>query len=69
MEEVLTYREQNIEYKGKRIRCIHMEDKFPVPDGTEGTVTSVDDVGTIHVKWDNGSTLGLVQGVDRYQFV
>lgn len=69
MEEVLSYRQQNIEYKGKRIRCIHMNDEYPVPDGTEGTVNHVDDLGTIHVNWDNGSTLGLVQGVDRYQFI
>ena len=26
----------------------------------------VDDVGTVHVRWDNGSTLGLVPGEDRW---
>jgi hypothetical protein len=29
-----------------------------VPPGTEGTVTFVDDLGTVHVDWDSGSKLG-----------
>jgi hypothetical protein len=36
---------------------------------TQGTVDFVDDTGTIHVDWDNGSTLGLVPGEDQYRFV
>ena len=32
--------------------------------GDEGTVFHVDDTGTVHVKWDCGSTLGMVYGVD-----
>lgn len=56
----------NTEDKGKRIRCIKMYDEYPVPEGTEGTVDYVDDIGTIHVHWDNGSTLGLVKDVDKY---
>jgi Domain of unknown function (DUF4314) len=28
--------------------------------GTLGTVTLIDDVGTVHVKWDDGRALGLV---------
>lgn len=39
---------------GTRIELISMEDPFhPVPSGTKGTVTFVDDMGTIHMKWDN----------------
>ena len=30
------------------------------PSGTIGTVTCVDDIGTIHMMWNNGSSLGLV---------
>lgn len=33
--------------------------------GTKGTVRSVDDTGTVFVRWDNGSGLGVVYGVDR----
>ena len=32
--------------------------------GMLGTVTHVDDIGTIHVAWDCGSSLGVVFGVD-----
>jgi len=33
-------------------------------EGCKGTVTSVDDIGTIHVAWDCGSSLGVVYGED-----
>ena len=54
---------------GDRIRLIHMEDKFAPPDGTMGTVTDIDDIGTIHVNWDTGSTLGLVPNVDKFEIL
>lgn len=45
-----------------------MDDPYtPVPPGTRGTVAAVDDVGTIHMKWDNGRTLGVVPGVDQFR--
>lgn len=34
--------------------------------GDEGTISFVDDLGTLHVRWDSGSTLGLIPGEDRY---
>lgn len=34
--------------------------------GDTGTVLHVDALGTVHVRWDNGSTLGLVPGVDEW---
>ena len=39
-----------------------MDDIQAVPAGTEGLVRIIDDVGTIHVKWRNGSGLGLIPG-------
>jgi hypothetical protein len=36
-----------------------LDDNEHVPAGTRGVVTFVDDLGTVHVRWDNGSTLGL----------
>lgn len=51
---------------GCRVELVHMED--PLNDrlipGCQGTVVAVDDIGTIHVQWDCGSSLGVVYGVD-----
>lgn len=44
---------------GTRVKCIYMDDPDAVPPKTEGTVLFVDSLGTVHVKWDNGQTLGL----------
>ena len=54
---------------GTRIRLNSMDDPWhPIPPGTEGEVDFVDDIGTIHMKWDNGRLLLLrerCQGKDR----
>ena len=52
--------------KGTRIELIHMDDTQAPPDGTRGTVIGVDDIGSIMVRWDNGSSLSLVYGVDKF---
>lgn len=49
---------------GSRVELVRMDDAQAPPIGTLGTVKAVDDIGTIHVAWDNGSSLGLVLGVD-----
>lgn len=51
---------------GTRIRLTHMDDKHSVPKGTLGTVTTVDDQGQLHMKWDNGSSLALITNVDEF---
>ena len=54
--------------EGTRVECLEMNDPYrPVPQGTRGTVIAVDDMGTVHVSWDNGSSLGLVYGEDRFR--
>lgn len=52
---------------GTRVECIEMKDAQAVPTGTLGTVNFVDDMGTVHVDWDNGSTLGLITGEDSFK--
>lgn len=52
--------------KDTRVKNIAMNDDFAVPPNTEGTVLFVDDIGTIHVRWDNGSSLGLIVGEDSF---
>lgn len=53
---------------GKRVRLVHCTDPYSRNrPGLEGTVTFVDNTGTLFVRWDNGSTLGLVPGEDRWE--
>lgn len=51
---------------GTRVKLIYMEDEQSPPNGTLGTVVGVDDMATILVSWDNGSTLSLVLDVDIF---
>ncbi len=45
---------------------IRMEDPYiTLRRGDKGTVMSVDDIGTIHVQWDCGSSLGVTFGEDE----
>ena len=52
--------------KGCRVELVHMNDPFnsKLTPGCKGTVVAVDDIGTIHVRWDCGSSLGIVYGED-----
>ena len=43
-----------------------MDDSQAPPPGTKGTVAYVDDIGQIGVKWDTGSSLSLIPGVDSF---
>lgn len=52
--------------EGTRICLDHMEDLCPVENGTCGTVQFVDDAGTLHCKFDNGRTLGVIPDVDQF---
>ena len=55
---------------GTRIELIHMDDPYvPIESGTKGTVESVDDAGTLHMRWDNGRTLGIVPGEDQFKVI
>ncbi len=52
---------------GDRVRLIHCSDPYTrIRSGTLGTVRFVDDMGTVHVKWDDGSSLGLIEGEDSW---
>lgn len=50
---------------GTRVELVKMDDPYTtLKPGERGTVSIVDDSGTIFVDWDCGSRLGVVFGVD-----
>ena len=49
---------------GTRVELVKMDDIQAPSVGTRGTVIGVDDIGSIMVKWDNGSSLHIVYGED-----
>ena len=54
---------------GTRVKLLHMDDVQAPPIGTKGTVTVVDDTGSLMVDWDTGSGLNVIYGVDRVRKV
>jgi hypothetical protein len=55
---------------GKRIKLIRMEDPYTnLSYGSEGTIDHTDDIGKIHVNWDNGSKLALIPEIDEYEIL
>ena len=55
--------------KGTRIELLKMDDFQAPPLGTKGTVVGVDDIGSILVHWDNGSSLNLIYGEDLFRVI
>ncbi len=49
---------------GCRVELVKMDDMQAPPIGTRGTVRGVDDIGSIMVRWDNGSSLSVAYGED-----
>ena len=54
---------------GTRIKLEWMKDPYALPDSSLGTVDFVDDAGQIQMKWDNGSSLALIYGVDIFRII
>ena len=52
---------------GTRIRLTRMDGEKRMYKGLCGTVTHIDAIGTIHMNWDNGSTLGLIPDTDQFE--
>ncbi|NCC16793.1 MAG: DUF4314 domain-containing protein [Clostridia bacterium] len=50
---------------GTGVELLQMDDAQAPPIGTFGTVRGVDDTASIMVRWDNGSGLHVIYGVDQ----
>ena len=51
---------------GTRVVLDHMEGESHMGPGLKGEVEFVDDIGQIHVSWENGSSLALNTEVDEF---
>ena len=54
---------------GTRIELLSMDDPQAPPEGTRGTVLAVDDIASLIVAWDNGSSLNVAYGVDQVRIL
>lgn len=66
-EQVVALREKYPE--GTKIELIEMDEEKNPPPGTIGTVIAVDDSGQLMMRWETGSTLSLIPGVDSFKVV
>ena len=53
-------------HSGVSVRLISTEREPNMPEGLTGKVDFVDDTGQIHINWDNGSSLALICGIDKF---
>jgi hypothetical protein len=56
---------------GTRVELVHMGDDpySQLKPGDRGVTEETDDIGTTFVRWDSGSGLGMVFGVDEIKVV
>lgn len=55
--------------RGTRVELLGMDDPQAPPMGTRGEILGVDDAGQILVRWETGSSLSLISGVDSFRIV
>ena len=54
---------------GTKVELLSMDDPQAPLTGTMGEVLGVDDAGQLLVRWETGSSLGLIPGVDSFRIV
>ena len=55
--------------RGTRVELLGMDDPQAPPKGTMGEILGVDDAGQLLVRWETGSSLSLIPGVDSFRIV
>lgn len=67
-EEIKVIKDKYV--KGTKIKLLKMYDPFTsIPSQELGIVDFVDDIGQIHIIWNNGSSLALVPNVDEFEIL
>lgn len=68
--------EENVKFdpnakKNMRIRMVKMggNEENPVKKNLEGTIDKIDDLGTLHVIWDDNRYFGIIPGLDEYELL
>ena len=54
---------------GTKVELLAMDDPQALPMGTMGEILGVDDAGQLLVRWETGSSLSLIPGVDFFRIV
>ncbi|MHB1154860.1 MAG: DUF4314 domain-containing protein [Eubacteriales bacterium] len=68
-DEQLRYLREKVK-PGTRVELIKMDDPYnKLMPGDKGTTTFIDDIGSIGVFWDCGSSLNLLNNVDSYRII
>ena len=53
---------------GTEVELIEMNDPYrDMPPGLRGAIEYIDDAGSAHIRWENGSSLAAIYGVDRFR--
>ena len=55
--------------RGTRVELLCMDDPQAPPMGTRGEVMCVDDAAQLLIRWETGSSLSIILGVDRFEIV
>ena len=55
--------------RGTKVKLLAMDDPQAPPTGTMGEILGVDDAGQLLVRWETGSSLSLISGVDSFRIV
>ena len=53
--------------RGTKVELLAMDDPQAPPMGTMGEVIGVDDAEQLLVRWETGSSLSLIPGVDSFR--
>ena len=55
--------------RGTRVELLGMDDPQAPPMRTMGEILGIDDAGQLLVRWETGSSLSLIPGVDSFCIV